>query len=154
MRFLKIFPTENCGAGRVRVAGRGPLQPCRNGAVARRGAQEEDDPPDCQTSVTLTRGFVSPWEIISPLTRAKHSAQMPCVTRDAKGFPPMRRGLGWCQAQMRLKRNQYEAAAASAMAWKMNHVIGLKRSEGRTRGPFCVVRFACYVLASLSLGCS
>ncbi len=38
--FLKSFPTENCGWARVRVAGRGPLQPCRNGAVARRGRKK------------------------------------------------------------------------------------------------------------------
>jgi hypothetical protein len=37
---LKSFPTEKCRAGRVRVAGRGPLQPCRNGAVARRGRKK------------------------------------------------------------------------------------------------------------------
>jgi hypothetical protein len=34
---LKGFPTENCWPGRVHVTGRGPLQPCRNGAIARRG---------------------------------------------------------------------------------------------------------------------
>src|SRR4051812_35383330 len=37
MSFEIGFPTENCKAGCVHVASRGPLQPCRNGAVARRG---------------------------------------------------------------------------------------------------------------------
>jgi hypothetical protein len=37
---LKRFPTEKCWAGRVRVAGSGPLQPCRNGAIARRGRKK------------------------------------------------------------------------------------------------------------------